>query len=237
MAKVLVIDDDPSLLRALRVSLRSGGHEVVTAANGEQGISQAALTSPEVIVLDLGLPDVDGLTVCKRIRQWSEVPIIILSASGTEDRKVAALNGGANDYVTKPFGMAELEARIRAVVRHRPTETTETLPSTIAVGPLELDLVHHEARLDGARVELTAREFDLLSFLTRHAGRTCTHQMILSAVWGAGYSHEGQYVRTYVHRLRQKLHDESGTLIRTAPGVGYSLQAGPGAPALVDGAG
>jgi len=231
MAKVLVIDDDPSLLRALRVSLRAGGHEVVGAVNGEQGISQAALTSPDVIVLDLGLPDIDGLTVCKRIRQWSEVPIIILSASGTEDRKVAALNGGADDYVTKPFGMAELEARIRAAIRHRTPESAEIVPETVTVGPLELDLVHHEARLDGDRVQLTAREFDLLSFLTRHAGKTCTRQMILSAVWGPGYGQEGQYVRTYVHRLRQKLHDESGTLIRTAPGVGYSLQPGPGGAA------
>jgi two-component system KDP operon response regulator KdpE len=225
MAKVLVIDDDPSLLRALRVSLRNGGHEVVGAVNGEQGISQAALTTPDVIVLDLGLPDVDGLTVCKRIREWSEVPIIILSASDTEDRKVDALDGGADDYVTKPFGIAELEARIRTAIRHRSPESTGSEPAVIAAGPLELDLVHHEARLDGDRVELTAREFDLLSFLTRHAGKTCTHQMILSAVWGAGYGQEGQYLRTYVHRLRQKLHDESGTLIRTTPGIGYSIQA------------
>ncbi len=118
MAKVLVVDDDSSLVRALRLGLQAGGHQVTTAVNGEQGISQTALTTPEVIVLDLGLPDIDGLAVCKRIRQWSEVPIIILSASGTEDRKVAALDGGADDYVTKPFGMAELEARIRAALRH-----------------------------------------------------------------------------------------------------------------------
>lgn len=175
-------------------------------------------------MLDLGLPDIDGMTVCKRIRQWSEVPIIILSASDTEDRKVDALNGGADDYVTKPFGIAELEARIRAAIRHRALDSGEPAPATVSAGSLEIDLVHHEARLDGDRVDLTAREFDLLSFLTRHAGKTCTHQMILSAVWGAGYSQEGQYVRTYVHRLRQKLHDESGTLIRTAPGIGYSLQ-------------
>ena len=122
MAKVLVIDDDPSLLRALRLGLQAGGHDVVTAANGEQGISQTALTSPDVVVLDLGLPDIDGQAVCRRIRQWSEVPIIILSASGTEDRKVAALDGGADDYVTKPFGMAELEARIRTALRHRNAE-------------------------------------------------------------------------------------------------------------------
>ena len=151
MAKVLVIDDDPSLLRALRLGLQAGGHEVVTAANGEQGISQTALTSPDIVVLDLGLPDIDGQTVCKRIRQWSEVPIIILSASGTEDRKVAALDGGADDYVTKPFGMAELEARIRTALRHRKSDADESSPASITVGSLDLDLVHHEAHVRGGR--------------------------------------------------------------------------------------
>ena len=147
MAKVLVIDDDPSLLRALRLGLQAGGHEVVTAVNGEQGISQTALTSPDVVVLDLGLPDIDGQAVCRRIRQWSEVPIIILSASGTEDRKVAALDGGADDYVTKPFGMAELEARIRTAIRHRSARgRPRRQPATITVGSLDLDLVHHEAQ-------------------------------------------------------------------------------------------
>jgi two-component system KDP operon response regulator KdpE len=226
MAKVLVIDDDPSLLRALRLGLQAGGHDVVTAVNGEQGISQTALATPDIVVLDLGLPDIDGQTVCKRIRQWSEVPIIILSASGAEDRKVAALDGGADDYVTKPFGMAELEARIRTALRHRSAEATEQSPATMTVGSLDLDFVHHEAHLGGASVELTAKEFDVLSFLARHAGRTCTHQMILSAVWGAGYGREAQYLHAYVHRLRQKLDDRSGTLIRTAPGVGYTLSPG-----------
>jgi two-component system, OmpR family, KDP operon response regulator KdpE len=231
MAKVLVIDDDPSLRRALRVGLQAGGHQVTTASNGEQGISQTALTGPDVVVLDLGLPDIDGQAVCTRIRQWSEVPIIILSASGSEERKVAALNGGADDYVTKPFGMAELEARIRAAIRHRGPEPTEADPSILTVGPLELDFVHHEALLRQGTVDLTAKEFDVLSFLARHAGKTCTHQMILSAVWGTGYGKEAQYLHAYVHRLRQKLDDGSGTLIRTAPGVGYSLDPGwEGAP-------
>ncbi|MGO9027367.1 MAG: response regulator transcription factor [Acidimicrobiales bacterium] len=228
MPKVLVIDDDPSLLRALRLGLQAGGHDVVTAVNGEQGISQTALTSPDIVVLDLGLPDIDGQAVCRRIRQWSDVPIIILSASGTEDRKVAALDGGADDYVTKPFGMAELEARIRTAIRHRTSEPRESVPKTITIGSLDLDLVHHEVHLEGASVELTAKEFEVLSFLARHAGRTCTHQMILSAVWGTGYGREARYLHAYVHRLRQKLDDSSGTLIRTAPGVGYSLSPGPG---------
>ena len=171
MAKVLVIDDDPSLLRALRLGLQAGGHEVVTAVNGEQGISQTALTSPDIVVLDLGLPDIDGQAVCKRIRQWSEVPIIILSASGTEDRKVAALDGGADDYVTKPFGMAELEARIRTALRHRKSDADEPSPASITIGSLDLDLVHHEAHVRGGAVDLTAKEFDVLSFLARHSGQ------------------------------------------------------------------
>ncbi|HEX4219675.1 MAG TPA: response regulator transcription factor [Acidimicrobiales bacterium] len=230
MAKVLVVDDDSSLLRALRVGLQAGGHQVTTAANGEQGISQTALTTPDVVVLDLGLPDIDGLAVCTRIRQWSDVPIIILSASGTEDRKVAALDGGADDYVTKPFGMAELEARIRAALRHGAGEPLEPVPANVSLGPLEIDHVHHEARLEGATVVLTAKEFEVLSFLARHVGRTCTHQMILTAVWGTGYGREAQYVHAYVHRLRQKLNDRSGTLIRSAPGVGYSLRPDQGIP-------
>ncbi len=224
MAKVLVIDDDPSLLKALRLGLKAGGHDVVTAADGEHGITQTALNSPDIVILDLGLPDLDGLAVCKRIREWSQVPIIILSASGSEDRKVAALNGGADDYVTKPFGMAELEARIRTAIRHRPVPPDGTAPESLVVGQLELDLVHHEARIGGGPIDLTTKEFEVLAFLARHAGRTCTHQMILSAVWGTGYGREAGYLHAYVHRLRQKLGD-SGALIRTAPGIGYALDA------------
>jgi two-component system, OmpR family, KDP operon response regulator KdpE len=219
-AKVLVVDDDPSLLRAMRVGLRAHGHEVITAVNGEEGIAQTALASPDVVVLDLGLPDIDGLAVCGRIREWSEVPIVVLSATASEDRKVAALDGGADDYVTKPFGMAELEARIRTAIRHRSSAPAE---QTLVHGSLTVDLVHREARLRGSRLDLTAKEFDVLSFLARHAGRTCTHQMILSAVWGAGYGSEARYLHAYVHRLRQKLKDPAGELIRTVPGVGYTL--------------
>ena len=226
MAKVLVIDDDRSLLRALRLALQAGGHQVITEVNGEDGIQQTALSSPDVVVLDLGLPDIDGLTVCRRIREWSDVPIIVLSATDTEDRKVAALDGGADDYVTKPFGMAELEARVRTAIRHRSGERDDQMPATLSLGQLELDLVHHDARVDGAHIELTAREFDVLSFLARHAGKTCTHQMILAAVWGTGYGGAVQYLHAYVHRLRQKLNDPTGVLIRTAPGVGYTLNPG-----------
>ncbi len=225
MARVLVVDDDPSLLRALRVGLQAGGHEVVTATNGEQGLTQTALGSPDIVVLDLGLPDLDGLDVCRRIRQWTDVPIVILSASGSEERKVAALNGGADDYVTKPFGMAELEARIRTAIRHRRRSPAEEAPTTVAVGTLELDLVHHEVRAKGQPVELTTKEFEVLSFLARNAGRICTHQMILAEVWGPGYGGEARYLHAYVHRLRHKLDASAGAAIHTVPGVGYSLTA------------
>ena len=186
---------------------------------------------PDVVVLDLGLPDLDGLAVCQRIRHWSDVPIIVLSAIGNEDKKVAALDGGADDYVTKPFGMAELEARIRTAIRHRSVDTPEPQPpAQLSVGSLDVDLVHHEVHMAGANVELTPKEFEVLSFLARHAGKTCTHQMILLAVWGDGYHAEAQYLHAYVHRLRQKLNDPSGTLIRTAPGIGYTLGAEPTGP-------
>lgn len=223
MARVLVIDDDRALLRALRVGLAARGHEVHLAANGEEGLSKAALESPEIVILDLGLPDIDGSEVCRRMRQWSEVPIIVLSAIGLEDRKVAALDGGANDYVTKPFGMAELEARIRAAQRN--SAPPGDLGSNVLVGDLEVDLVHHDAHVRGQSLQLTAKEFDLLSFLARHSGKVCTHQMILAAVWGGEFGAEAESLRVYVSRLRRKLDDPEGRFLRTVPGVGYLLSA------------
>jgi len=225
---VLVVDDDQALLRALRIGLGALGHEVVVASTGEQGVSQAAVSSPDAVVLDLGLPDLDGLEVCRRIRQWSDVPVIVLSADGTEDRKIAALDGGADDYMTKPFGMGELEARLRVAQRHRTTGRQVAEAKELAVGPLELDLVHHEARMEGRAVELTTREFALLSFLARHAGKICTHRMVLEEVWGPHYGTETDYLRVYVYRLRRKLGDVDGTFLRTHPGVGYQLVADAG---------
>src|SRR5580698_4966584 len=216
MAHVLVIDDDHSLLRALRLGLEAEGHDVSTAVNGERGISQTALLSPDIVVLDIGLPDMDGLVVSQRIRQWSDVPIIILSATGDEHRKIDALNGGADDYVTKPFSMGELEARIRAALRSRGTDVPDTSPD-LDLGSLQVDFVHHDVHHDGAKVDLTAKEFGVLAYLAKNAGRTCTYQMILRAVWGVGYGGEAAYVHAYVHRLRQKLGDENGTLIQTSP--------------------
>ncbi|MHB8681372.1 MAG: response regulator transcription factor [Acidimicrobiales bacterium] len=223
MAKVLAIDDDPALLRALRIGLSALGHEVSTAATGERGITEAAVSNPDVIVLDLGLPDIDGLTVSQRIRQWSDVPIIVLSADDAEGRKIAALDGGADDYVTKPFGMGELAARLGVALRHRSTRSELEEAKELDAGPLHLDLVHREAKMAGERVELTKREFDLLAFLARHAGKVVTHRMILQEVWGPHYRTETQYLRVYTYRLRRKLGDDDGTLLRTVPGIGYRL--------------
>ncbi|MGC2486008.1 MAG: response regulator transcription factor [Acidimicrobiales bacterium] len=226
MAHILVIDDDTSLLRALRLGLEAEGHEVSSASNGEHGLSQTALLSPDIVVLDIGLPDMDGLVVTRRLREWSDVPIIILSASGDAERKIYALNNGADDYVTKPFSMGELEARIRAVLRSRGTDAPDTT-ADLDLGSLQVDFVHHDVHHNSVKVDLTAKEFGVLAYLAKNAGRTCTYQMILRAVWGVGYGDEVAYVHAYVHRLRQKLGDESGTLIQTSPGVGYSLQPTP----------
>jgi two-component system KDP operon response regulator KdpE len=222
MARVLVVDDDSSLLRVLRLGLHASGHEVIVATNGERGISEAALGAPDVIVLDLGLPDIDGLVVCRRIREWSEIPIVVLSANDAEDRKVAALNEGADDYVTKPFGMAELEARIRTAIRHRKPESEEA-PITLAAGTISLDVMLLEAHIDGTTIKLTQKEFEVLAFLVRHVEKVCTHQMILDAVWGTPYAKESQYLHVYINRLRRKIGDAPGLLLKTVPGVGYVL--------------
>ncbi|MDA8312673.1 MAG: response regulator transcription factor [Actinomycetota bacterium] len=221
MARILVIDDDRALLRALEIALTARGHEVAMARTAAGGISQASLVSPDVVVLDLGLPDLDGVEVVRRLRQWTQVPVIVLSAAASEPRKVTALDAGADDYVTKPFGMAELEARLRVALRRRADGAADE-PASIGVGKLEVDLVHHMARLGGKDLDLTRREFDLLAYLARHSGKVCTHQMILHDVWGSAYGAEAHYLRVYAHRLRRKLGD-AGDMLRTQPGIGYQL--------------
>lgn len=229
MTKVLVVDDDPSLLKALRIGLTARGDDVVVAQSGTEAVNQVALARPDLVVLDLGLPDLDGIEVCRRIREFSEVPIVVLSAYGDERRKVEALDSGADDFVTKPFGMAELEARLRVALRHGAAARGDGDASAQAlqVGDLEVDLVHHMASRRGEPLALTAREFELLAYLARHAGKVCTHHMILKDVWGPGYGSESNYVRVYTHRLRKKLGDEDGHMLRTVPGIGYQLVAEP----------
>jgi two-component system KDP operon response regulator KdpE len=228
VAKVLVVDDDPSLLKAMRIGLTARGDEVVTAHAGAEAVNQVALAAPDLVILDLGLPDMDGIEVCRRIREFSHVPIVVLSAYGDERRKVEALDSGADDFVTKPFGMAELEARLRVALRHGRAQGDGTEPGpTLQVGDLDIDLVHRMAALDGADLQLTSREFELLAYLARHAGKVCTHHMILKDVWGPGYGAESNYVRVYTHRLRKKLGDEDGHILKTVPGIGYQLVADP----------
>ena len=226
-AGILVVDDDPALLRVMKIALSALGFEVRSVSNGMRGLSEAALSDPDAVVLDLGLPDVDGVEVCRRLREWSDVPIIVLSADGSEDRKIQALDAGADDYVTKPFAMGELQARLRVALRrpraHIVAGADRTAESEIEAGPLRVDLVRHEASLSGEALDLTSREFGFLAYLARNHGRVCTHRMILEAVWGPGYQRETQYLREYAYRLRRKLHDGSGTFLRTRPGIGYQL--------------
>jgi two-component system KDP operon response regulator KdpE len=224
MTKVLVVDDDPSLLKALRIGLTARGDDVLVAHSGAEAINQVALAGPDLVILDLGLPDLDGLEVCRRVREFSDVPIVVLSAYGDERRKVEALDSGADDFVTKPFGMAELEARLRVALRHAAARNDgNEKATTLSVGDLDIDLVHHMANLSGAPLQLTAKEFELLAYLARHAGKVCTHHMILKDVWGPGYGAESNYVRVYTHRLRKKLGDDEGQMLKTIPGVGYQL--------------
>jgi two-component system, OmpR family, KDP operon response regulator KdpE len=226
LASVLVVDDDPALLRVLEIGLKALGHEVRSARTGATGLSGTALHPPDVVVLDLGLPDIDGVEVCRRIREWTNVPIIVLSADYNEDRKVAALDTGADDYVTKPFGINELNARLRVALRHVASSESggaSNDPTEISLGPLSIDLTNQSATMDDAPLELTRREFQLLAYLARHAGKVCTHRMILEAVWDIRSSSDTHYLREYAYRLRRKLGDEHGTFLVTRPGVGYQL--------------
>jgi two-component system, OmpR family, KDP operon response regulator KdpE len=224
LPQILVIDDDPGLLTVCSVGLQALGHTVRTAQTGGEGINQVALRAPDVIVLDLGLPDLDGLEVCKRIRVWSQVPIIVLSADGSEERKVDALQHGADDYVTKPFGMRELHARVQVALRHcRAGASGEEYLAQLDVGALHLDLVRRQAAFDGRPLDLTPRELDFLAFLAQNAGKVCTRRMILENVWGPGYSNELHYPKIYAYRIRRKLHDERGQFLQSDHTVGYRL--------------
>jgi two-component system KDP operon response regulator KdpE len=223
--KILIVDDDRSLQRAMRIGLSARGYTVIEAHSGKDGIVHASLSQPDAIILDLGLPDTDGTSVCKEIRTWSPVPIIVLSAVHFEAQKVAVLDAGADDYVTKPFGMAEFEARLRAVLRRGSgVDAQSNRQTTFRVGNLKVDLVHHTATVTTQLLQLTKREILLLGFLAQHEGKICTHQMILKEVWGTALLEEAHYVRVYVSRLRKKL-GKAETLLITHPGLGYELRA------------
>lgn len=222
---MLVVDDEPAILRALSVALRARGHRVVTAVNGRQALDHAATEDPTAVVLDLGLPDVDGLEVLRRIRSWSDVPVIVLTAEGAEERKVRALDDGADDYVTKPYSTPELLARLRVALRHRAgTSGRAAEPALRVVGDLKVDLAHHRVEVAGRSVTLTPKEFAILALLAKHPARVLTHGTILQEVWGPGYGRETQYLRVFVSQLRKKLVDDPRRpRLVTEPGVGYRL--------------
>ncbi len=222
---ILLVDDEPAILRAVSTGLKARGYRVSLAVTGEQALSLTALERPDVIVLDLGLPDIDGIEVCRRVRQWSQVPIVVLSAEGSDHRKVDALDAGADDYVTKPFSMPELLARIRVALRHQPAPgTTIGNDPVLVVGDLRIDVAKHEVRAAGRLVELTPKEFAFLTVLARHPGRVLTHRAILQEVWGPEYGTESQYLRVYASQLRKKLDDDPARpRLVTEPGVGYRL--------------
>jgi two-component system KDP operon response regulator KdpE len=221
---VLVVDDEPAIGRALSAALEARGYRPVVAATGGEALSIAATQPLEVIILDLNLPDLDGVEVCRRIREWSRTPIIVLTVEGADARKISALDEGADDYVTKPFSMPELLARVRVALRHREVPDTPFEAAVHEVGDLRVDVARHEVTVRGKVVELTPKEFEFLALLARHAGRVLTHRTILQEVWGPQYGTETQYLRVYASQLRKKLADDpKRPRLVTEPGVGYRL--------------
>ena len=220
MTRILVVDDEPQIRRALRTSLAGHGFESQTVGTGEEGVLAAAESAPEAVLLDLGLPDMDGTEVITRIRGFSEVPIIVVSVREGQSDKVAALDAGADDFVTKPFGMEELLARLRAALRRRGSEPA---PPRLVFGPLEVDLAKRSLTRDGEPVHLTPTELELLEAMVTNPGKLLTHQWLLRKVWGFGSAEQSNYLRVYVRALRQKLGDDAAdpTFILTEPGVGY----------------
>jgi two-component system KDP operon response regulator KdpE len=222
---ILLIEDEPQIRRFLRAALTSHNYRLVEAETGQEGIDQILQRQPALIILDLGLPDMDGLEVTQRVREWSSTPILVLSARGQEQDKVDALDAGADDYLTKPFGVAELMARLRVALRHAVRGDDDATATTFATGPLRVDLVRQQVFIDEREVHLTPLEYKLLVTLVRHAGKVLTHRQLLHEVWGPGYATESQYLRVYMGQLRHKLEEDPARprFLRTEPGVGYRL--------------
>jgi len=223
--RLLLVDDEPQILRALTPALTAGGFEVEAVTTGEAAIAAMAADPCDAMILDLGLPDIDGKDVIRRIREWSEAPIIVLSARDLEQEKIDALDLGADDFVNKPVGVGELLARIRASLRGR--ERRFAASAILKTGDLEVDFAARQVRIEGEVVRVTPREYDLLRTLARHAGRVVTHRQIISAVWGPGAMVDAQFVRVLVGQLRQKIEVDSASPknLLTEPGVGYRLRA------------
>jgi two-component system, OmpR family, KDP operon response regulator KdpE len=223
--RILVVDDEPQIQRFLKPSLTAAGYDVISAATGVEALKAAATGAPDLVLLDLGLPDMDGKDVIRQLRTWSKVPIVVLSARDREAEKIAALDLGADDYVNKPFGIGELMARVRTALRHAADNSGER--TLLVSGPLAVDIAAHSVALGGVPIKLTPKEFDLLAILVRNAGRVVTHRQILTAVWGPAHTEDVQYLRVFVAQLRQKLEasPQDPQLILTEPGIGYRLDA------------
>ena len=219
--RILIVDDEPQIRKFLRVALEAHGFTVLEAETGQAGVNKAALEKPDLVVLDLGLPDMDGKAVIARIREWSQIPVLILSVRQEETEKVAALDAGANDYVVKPFGISEFLARVRVLLRS--SGKAEDTQSEIVSGDLRIDVAKHTVTLSGEPVRLTRKEFELLLHLARHGGRIVTHRQLLHDVWGPAHQEDLQYLRVFVGRVRQKLGDDPADprFILNEPGVGY----------------
>jgi two-component system KDP operon response regulator KdpE len=229
VSHVLVIDDEPQILRAMRTILAEKGFKVTTANRGEEGLALAAANEPDIVILDLGLPDMDGVEVCARLREWTQCPIIILSVRDSERDKVAALDRGADDYLTKPFGIEELLARVRVALRHAEArkEAQGSQNKVVKAGPISIDLAWHIVRRGDEEVKLTGTEHKLLAYLAANRGRVLTHQSILTHVWGPADADHTEYLRVYMRQLRKKLEadPERPQYILTEPGIGYRFIA------------
>lgn len=222
--QILLIEDEPQMRRFLRVILHGHGYKVMEAVTGEEGLNEAAIRNPDIILLDLGLPDIDGLIVTQRLREWSETPIIVISAREQETDKVKALDAGADDYLTKPFGAGELLARIRVAMRHKAAKKTGQ--SVFIVGKLTVDLSKRQVLRDGKEVHLTPIEYKLLAVLIQNAGKVVTHSQLLKEAWGPPYAHQTQYLRVYMTQLRHKLEADPARpkFLINEPGVGYRFK-------------
>ncbi|MDX2159563.1 MAG: response regulator [Hyphomicrobiaceae bacterium] len=221
--RVLVVDDEPQIQRFLKPSLNAAGYDVIAAVNGTDALKAAATQAPDVVLLDLGLPDMDGKDVIAKLRSWSKVPIVVLSARDREAEKIAALDLGADDYVNKPFGIGELMARLRTALRHASQAAGEV--EKVVSGDLVIDIAAHAVTRASKQIKLTPKEFELLAILARNADRVVTHRQILAAVWGPAHTEDLQYLRVFIGQLRQKLKGEPDEpeLIQTEAGIGYRL--------------
>ncbi|THV16830.1 response regulator [Rhizobium rhizophilum] len=222
-SRILVVDDEPQIQRFLKPSLTAAGYEVVEAATGAEALKAVATQAPDLVILDLGLPDMDGKEVIASLRGWSDVPIVILSARDRESEKIAALDLGADDYVEKPFGIGELTARIRTALRHRGRR--DAIPTVMEIDGLTIDPIRRLVSRDGEIVHLTPKEYDLLLLLSRHVGRVVTHRTLLTSVWGPAHGDDLHYLRVFIGQLRQKIERDptQPRIVRTEPGVGYRM--------------